>query len=348
MKNKVLTVAIAAYQVESYLAKTLDSLLLPDVLEALEVLVIDDGSTDGTAALAKQYEEKYPDTVRLVSKENGGHGAAVERGIKEASGEYFKNIDGDDWVDEEGFRELMRYLIQNEDRIDMISTPYEMVDHHTGKRMKQITEQIDGVQYGKIYSFTNICDDIYVNMHAVTYRTKFIQEHMPPLDHHCFYVDAEYVLLPVPFVQTIVFLEKPVYQYRLGLDGQSMNLRNMQKHCSDHEKVLNRILEAYGAQREIAATVWKRGSKEDIDRQAALCRYMAKGAAKLAASQIKVYLSFPASSQQKDRICMLEQQLLQEYPEVYEANQNKAVSLLRKSRYRLYRIASWAVQRKLT
>lgn len=346
-RNKLLTIAVAAYQVEAYLEQTLHSLLLPEALEEIEVLVVDDGSTDRTTEIGKRYQEQYPNTVRLIRQENGGHGAAVERGIQEAAGVYFKTIDGDDWVDAAGFLSLLAFL-RTDDRMDIVCTPYHWVDHHSGKVIKQISNAFDGVIYGKIYSFTEVCDDIYVNMHAMTYRTQLIQKYMPPIDHHCFYVDAEYVLLPIPYIQSIAFLEQSVYQYRLGTDGQSMNLRNMQKNCSHHEKVLGRILEAYQMQRDITASVWKKGSRDEADRQAALCRYLAKGAARLVASQIKIYLTFSSAAKRKGRIRILERRIRKEYPEVYEANTNRAVKLLRRSGYRLGLIASFMVRRKLS
>lgn len=345
-QNKILTVSIAAYQVEAYLEQTLTSLLLSDVIEDIEVLVVDDGSTDHTAEIAGRYQQKYPNTVRLIQQENGGHGSAVERGIQEASGVYFKTLDGDDWVDAKGFRALVDYL-KRDDRIDVICTEYDWVDHHTGKVIQHFGNEFDGVEYEKIYLFTDVSDKIYVCMHAATYRTKLIQNYMPPIDHHCFYVDAEYVLLPIPYIQSIAFLDQPVYQYRLGTDGQSMNLRNMQKNCSHHEKVLGRILEAYQMQRDITASVWKKGSRDEADRQAALCRYLAKGAAKLVASQIKIYLSFSSAAKRKGRIRILERRIRKEYPEVYEANTNRAVKLLRSSGYRLCRPAGWMVRRKM-
>lgn len=344
--NKILSIAVAAYQVEAYLEQTLLSMLLPEIMDDIEILVVDDGSTDGTTNIASHFQERYPDTVRFIRQENGGHGAAVERGIQEASALYFKTIDGDDWVDKKGIIALVQYLKQC-DRVDVVCTPYEWVDHNTGKPIKKFTCEFDGCTFEKIYSFTEVCDEIYVNMHAMTCRTRLIQECMPPIDHHCFYVDAEYVLLPVPYIQTIAFLGCSVYQYRLGTDGQSMNLHNMQKNCSHHERVLERILDAYKEQRETTVSMWKHGAEDEVDRQAALCRYLAKGAAKLAASQMKIYLSFPASSKEKDKILRLDTRLRQGFPEVYEANTNRAVNLLRRSRYRLYPLASRMVRRKL-
>ena len=97
--NKVLTITVPSYNVEKFLENTLDSFLDERILEDLEVLIVDDGSKDRTAEIGKQYEERYPDTFRVISKENGGHGSTINRGIKEARGTYFKVVDGDDWVD---------------------------------------------------------------------------------------------------------------------------------------------------------------------------------------------------------------------------------------------------------
>ena len=100
-------------------------------------------------------------------------------------------------------------------------------------------------QYQHIYSFDEIADKVYLNMHAVTIRTALLQSHNIQLDEHCFYVDAQYVLRPVPYIETVVFLPGIVYQYRLGTDGQSMNLESMQKNYLQHEKVLQSIIRLY-------------------------------------------------------------------------------------------------------
>ena len=100
--NKILTISIAAYRVEQYLAECLDSFTDPRIAGDLEVLVINDGSGDGIRDIAREYEKKYPDVFRLIDKENGGHGSTINRGIAEAKGTYFKTVDGDDLVHPQG------------------------------------------------------------------------------------------------------------------------------------------------------------------------------------------------------------------------------------------------------
>ena len=108
--QKVLTITIPSYNVEKYLKQTLDSFLSPEILEEVEVLIVDDGSKDRTAEIGKVYERQYPQTFRVISKENGGHGSTINRGIQEAKGTYFKVVDGDDWVDTEDFVKLVKAL----------------------------------------------------------------------------------------------------------------------------------------------------------------------------------------------------------------------------------------------
>lgn len=93
---KLLTIAVPAYNVEKTLGATLESLCVDEVLCKLDIIVVDDGSKDGTVSIAKTFTEKHPCSVRLISKQNGGHGSAVNTGLDAAQGRYFKVVDGDD------------------------------------------------------------------------------------------------------------------------------------------------------------------------------------------------------------------------------------------------------------
>ena len=108
--EKILTVVVPAYNIETYVKQCLDSFVQKEILDDIEVLVINDGSKDRTVELAEAYVRKYPETFRVINKENGGHGSTINRGIKEASGRYFKVVDGDDWVEGEAFVKLVRFF----------------------------------------------------------------------------------------------------------------------------------------------------------------------------------------------------------------------------------------------
>ena len=329
--EKLLTILVAAYNVEKYIEECLSSFIGADSAGSIEVLIVNDGSTDHTACIAARYEKKYPRIFRLVNKENGGHGSAVNYGIAEAKGRYFKTVDGDDWVDTAALRELISFIKVTD--ADVISTDYRWVDDKTHKEIKEVKNAFKGLKYGKKYKFDRVCGEIYINMHAMAVKTEILQKNKIKLDTHCFYVDVEYVLLPVPYVDTVAFLPKPVYMYRLGLPTQSVALANMQKNCKDHEKVLRRVVHLYDGKKNIVS----RQKKE----------YLEKSIAKLVTSQIKIYLSYPANKEKKKKIIRMENILKKKYPEVYFIMTNKAVLMLRKSKYMLYGVASAVLRGKV-
>lgn len=327
--EKLLTISVAAYHVEQYLAETLESFLIPEVHEQLEVLIINDGSGEGVNEIAEKYVERYPHVFRLIDKENGGHGSTVNRGIEEASGKYFKTVDGDDRVEAEGFADLLTYLAKAAE--DLIVTDYYRFDDGTGEWIDTIRHEFEGKEYGRSYRFEDICNEIYINMHAATYRTELLKKMKRRLDEHCFYVDTEYVLYPIPYVETVVFLKRPVYEYRLGLESQSINIKNMQKNCAHHETVLEHLLDFYG---EECQTL----SKEKK-------RYVERGVARILVSQFKIYLSFEPAGQWRVKIKEQDKRVKKDFPRVYQAVENPAVRLLRRSGYLLYPLASRACRR---
>ena len=108
--DKIISFIIPSYNVEQYLEKCLSSFLNPQAIEQMEVIIVDDGSKDRTARIAGDYVKQYPNLFRLISKENGGHGSAINAGTAAAVGRYLKVIDADDWVVTENLKELVDKL----------------------------------------------------------------------------------------------------------------------------------------------------------------------------------------------------------------------------------------------
>lgn len=241
------TVVIPAYNAEKYIQYTLDSLCAgcegisqssgnaekgrnavePDRkhpkkgMPRLEVLVVDDGSTDQTGKIADQYAKIYPDTVRVIHKENGGHGSGINCGVREARGRYLKIVDADDWVDPQAFSNLLDALAHTNDDA-VVSGFYWRFDNGSGRRIlfpskAEMQEPFKGVKYGKSYVFDGIADQVYMKMHGITWRTEILRQMPLSIDEHCYYVDAEYILYPIPWVRTVSFLPDFVYQYRLDV-----------------------------------------------------------------------------------------------------------------------------------
>ena len=92
------SVIVPFYNVESYIGKCLES-LVHQTLREMEIILVNDGSKDGSAEIAKQYVKEYPNQIKYVEKENGGLGDARNYGIPYAEGEYIAFLDSDDYVE---------------------------------------------------------------------------------------------------------------------------------------------------------------------------------------------------------------------------------------------------------
>ena len=331
--EKVLTVVVPAYNAEAYLANCLDSLCLPDLQEILEVIVVDDGSADRTGVMADQYQERYPRTVRVIHKGNGGHGSGINCGITAASGRYFKVVDADDWVEADGLRNLIDFLARTVS--DAVVTGfYWAYDDGSGheeqfRRRAELREPFSGVSYGRVYRFDSIAEKIYVKMHGLTLRTSILKEHRIQVDEGCFYVDMEYILYPIPFIETICFMQDFVYQYRIGRSGQSVAPRRMARLQDDYDRVLRSLFDFYTGC--MAAPIC---SQEK-------CSYIARIIARAVAGRMKIFLSLPYGRASKTALTAFDQMVKRNYPNIYAANENLAVQLLRFSGYHLYPAAFW-------
>lgn len=245
MKEKVLSVVIPSYNIQQYIEQCLDSLVqVKEILEQLDIVVVNDGSKDNTVMLAQKYVDQYPSSVRIIDKENGGHGSVLNVGIREARGKYLKILDGDDWVDGSGLRDLMRYLSGQAEDADLVINPYDIVEDGTGKKTRVDYTQL---KMGKPISFQELNEKhVFIAMHAMTVRVGLYRENgVPAIDERIFYVDMEYDLYPLPYVKKIVFLPDVVYQYRVGTAGQSININNMIKRRQMHTKVIDSLYHYY-------------------------------------------------------------------------------------------------------
>ena len=230
--NKLLTIVVPVYNVEKYLKQCLDSFLVGERIEEIEILIIDDGSPDQSCLIAEKYQLQFPNSFRVISKRNGGHGSVINRGICEAKGKYFKIVDGDDWVETSAFKKFIHYLEETDS--DIVYSNYVWVDETSGHKMKEIEEAFKGVRYRYNYRFDDISDKLYIKMHSMTIKTDLLKRNKVKLDEGCYYVDTEYVTYPIPFIETISFFEDDVYMYRVGRLGQCVNFRSMQRQIAVH------------------------------------------------------------------------------------------------------------------
>lgn len=325
--DKVLSVVIPAYNVERFLQDTLHSFVDASVLDCVEVITVDDGSKDRTAEIAQQFAEKYPDTFRLISKENGGHGSTINVGIQEARGKYFKVVDGDDWVDTEGFVTLVNALKSCDS--DFVFTNYYEY-YEDVSETKPVT--FDYLEPNRVYAFADVCEQKLLPMHALVIKTSVLQENQIRLDEKCFYVDVEYVLFPVPFVKTVTFFDCYVYMYRLALDTQSVSIQGFQKHINDHLRVCYHLLE------------FAREYKASANAVPAYVRYIEKRVAELICTQSTIYSSFPWNDKKIiEDFKAFDAKAKSMNSDVYalSAQFSKKLMLLRKTNFKFYKLIQY-------
>ena len=245
---KLLSIVIPTYNTERYLARCLDSLLTEEVLKELEVIVVNDGSKDGSLAIAKRYAKRYPRTVTVIDKENGGHGSTINAGLKAAKGRYFRVLDSDDWFDTCNFVKYFRALRQC--REDVVITPYTQEYAYNGQRVDYPYAYF---KHNRVYQMDELEYDesmVYFTMASSTYRTELLRESGLVLFEKCFYVDMMFNMVPIPYVKTVRFLNYYVYRYFMGSPTQSMSQQNLLRNLPNHERVLNFLIDYYVEHRE--------------------------------------------------------------------------------------------------
>lgn len=316
--EKLLTVSVAAYNVADYIRSTLDSVIHPDCIDRMEILVVDDGGTDETLSIVKEYEEKYPNSVCGIHKENGGYGSVINTSIRRATGKYFKQLDGDDWFETENLPAFLDLLSRAD--ADYVVTPMRMVNESDGSEV--VRDYFENLQEGT-YPFDEMDFQSISPMHCSCFRTKLLQEHDITITEHCFYTDVELVNRPVPYLQTICICHHPIYVYRIGREGQSVSKTGIRKHYKEHEKVFWNLLEIY------------RGLS---DEQTAKRQFLRQRLVKETAAQMKYYCYLERGKAPKAELRSFGNRLKQEAPELLDAamSYSRFVRLMVQTNYIAY------------
>ena len=236
---KLLSVVIPCYNSQEYMKYCIESLLPGG--EDVELLIVNDGSSDKTSEIANEYAKAYPSIIRAIHQINGGHGEAVNTGIKNATGLYLKVVDSDDWVDIRAYLKILNILkeLTNENKsIDMFISNF--VYEKEGSKFKKVMKYDDVLPEGKIFTW----DDIgkfkkgqYILMHSVIYRTQLLRNCNLVLPKHTFYVDNLFVYIPLKYVKDIYYLNVDFYRYFIGREDQSVNESVMIKRIDQQIKV---------------------------------------------------------------------------------------------------------------
>ena len=244
---KLLSIAVPCYNSEAYMSKCIDSLLVGG--NEVEIIIVDDGSTDRTAEIADTYAAEYPDIIKVVHKKNGGHGSAVNAGIENATGLYFKVVDSDDWVKEIAYRKILttiEELMGGDERVDMFISNF--VYNKENENRHKVMRYNTMFPIEQIFPWTDIkriSKSHYLLMHSVIFRTKLLRDCGLKLPEHTFYVDNIYVFNPLPFVKNMYYLDVNFYYYYIGRSDQSVNEKIMISRIDQQIRVNKLMVDYY-------------------------------------------------------------------------------------------------------
>lgn len=233
--SKVLSVCVPSYNMEKYLNRCIDSFLVPEVLDQLEIIIVNDGSTDGTLSIANEYKTKYPQSIVVIDKPNGHYGSCVNASLKVATGKYFRIVDADDWVDSDALVTFINTLERV--NVDCVCTKRTKHDLNKNTRETDEEERIKNIHLDK--------DEFpvrFLRMHNLTYLAKLLKKINYHQTEGICYTDTEYAYFPLSNAKTVEFVDVSLYQYFVGRDDQSMSPNVINKNISHLIGVLERVL----------------------------------------------------------------------------------------------------------
>ena len=294
---KLLSITVPCYNSEQYMRKCIDSLLIGG--EDVEIIIVDDGSHDKTAQIADEYAKEYPSIVKVIHKENGGHGSGVNAGLENATGLYFKVVDSDDWVLDTAYRKILdtlTELTESGDILDMMISNY--VYEKEGEKRKKVIRYKHVLPENEVFTWNDVHrfhKGQYILMHSVIFRTKMLRECGLKLPEHTFYVDNLFVYEPLPYVKKMYYLDVNFYRYYIGRSDQSVNEKVMIGRIDqqlrvtklmlgyyDVTKIPNRKLKHYmTSYLEIMMTICsvlaiKSGTEENLEKKKELWQHLKK------------------------------------------------------------------------
>lgn len=237
MVEKVLTIGIPIYNMEKLLSRCLDSVVASKYIDKLDIIAVNDGSVDKSLEIAQGYQQRYPNSVRVIDKPNGGWGTAINKSIELAEGKYYKSLDSDDWFNTSELDEFIPLLEQID--CDMVITDFNEVNERGDIRVMPAHGIADKPMLLEEYLKTTNMHGRPI--HAITFRTAFLQEIqfevMPK-----YYADLDYILTPQLSINEVCVLHLNIYQYFCGRAGQSVSVEGYNKHFQDYINVTLKLL----------------------------------------------------------------------------------------------------------
>ncbi|MBE6465819.1 glycosyltransferase family 2 protein [Denitrobacterium detoxificans] len=245
--NPTLTIAMPCYNTAEYLDQCFDSLL--DKVSGIEIVAIDDGSTDETLSILEGYQQRYPESVRVFHQENAGWGGAINHALREAQGTFMLVLDSDDHLDAEALERVVRKIEELEAenaQVDLFVTNF-VYDHVADKSTKQISYR-NMMPRDRVFTWAdtkNPSISEYFMMHAMTYRVQTLRESDLKLPEHAAYMDSIYALHPLPHVRNLYYMDVDLYFYLIGREGQSIEIEVLKKHISEQLQATRHVIDDF-------------------------------------------------------------------------------------------------------
>ena len=315
---KTITFAIPCYNSAEYMDKCIESILaFEDGRGDIEILIVNDGSTkDNTAEKADEWHERYPNTIYAIHKENGGHGSAVNMGLANARGRYYKVVDSDDWLDEDAMRVIMKYLRRQSELRDACDL---VVGNYVYEKVYENTRT--AINYKNVFptdrEFT--WDEIgrfkpsqYLLMHSVIYRTELLRDIKLSLPEHCFYVDNIFVYVPLPAVMTIRYFDVDMYRYFIGREGQSVNEDTMKSRIDQQLRVTRFMIDAVDLDEDVSQKKLRRYMGNYLSMMMCIC---------------SVFLRMIHTQESEKKRADIWSYLMQQRPKMYPSIRRNVVNL---------------------
>ncbi len=242
---KLLTVTVPCYNSQEYMKKCIDSLLPGG--ERVEIIIIDDGSKDGTGRIADEYAEKHPSIVRVIHQANGGHGEGINQGLRQAAGKYFKTVDSDDWLSED-FPRFLDTLetVDRQGGVDLFVTNY-YYDHADGMGDRSINFS-NALPVDRIFTWAETKPfrvDQILMIHACTFRTELLRQTGLTMPKHTFYEDNYMIYGNLRFAERMYYMNADLYRYFIGREGQSVQEDVMKRRYAHQLKATELCFTAF-------------------------------------------------------------------------------------------------------
>lgn len=242
--EKQISIIIPTYNMEKYLGKCLDSLLIPEI-DAVDIIVVNDGSKDRSSEIAHSYADRFPHSIRVIDKPNGNYGSCINAALPTVRGRYVKVLDADDTYDTPVFSEFVKRL--KDTNVDVVVTKSMKIDKAGHERGLVFctdfgiheNEPFD-INYAKAY-----LTKFYIAMHCIAYKKDVFSRLSYKQTEGISYTDTQWATIPLIYCRTFIRYDLTVYRYLLGREGQTANPAQLKKSASQVRILSNYFLDYY-------------------------------------------------------------------------------------------------------